>query len=124
MPGPKPPTEHQEQARFVCWARGWLPHQLRRALFAIPNGGKRGKREAVRLKAEGVTAGVPDLFLSVPTKYHHGAYIEMKRKGGRLSDAQKDMIDMLIKLGYACYVCHGFDEARAALIEYMEDWDG
>lgn len=37
----------------------WMHH--------IPNGGSRNKIEAVRLKAQGVKRGVPDIFLPYPT---------------------------------------------------------
>lgn len=35
-------------------------------LFAIPDGGRRDAVTGAHLKAEGVRAGVPDMFLAVP----------------------------------------------------------
>ena len=58
-------TEHQEQVALVTWFRIRFP-LLRMALFAIPNGGLRHIKVAMTLKAEGVIAGVSDLFLMVP----------------------------------------------------------
>jgi len=59
--------------------------------WAVPNGGSRNKREAGRLKAEGVKAGVPDLCL-----IHDGFYygLEVKKPAtstpkGYLSKNQK-----------------------------------
>lgn len=99
-----------------CHIKGYPFNQL----FAIPNGGKRGKATAGRLKASGVKAGVPDLFWPVARNGHHGLFIEMKRlKGGRESDAQVHMGDALAKEGYAVKLCRGFDEAKAALEEYF-----
>ena len=66
-------TEHAHQKAIFCWAANnfnkWPELQL---MFAIPNGGTRGddkKSRTIRggkLKAEGVKAGVPDIFLPVP----------------------------------------------------------
>jgi len=35
-------------------------------IFAIPNGGKRNRIEAAKLKRQGVKPGVPDIFLPAP----------------------------------------------------------
>ena len=48
--------------------------------YAVPNGGSRHMIEAARMKQEGVSSGVPDLVIFLPTK---SLYIEMKRKKGR-----------------------------------------
>ena len=69
------PTEHEEQREYVRWFRQAYP-EVR--IMAIPNGGARSPATASRLKAEGVSPGVPDLF--VPA---WGLWVEMKRaKGG------------------------------------------
>ena len=54
------PTEHAEQVGFVQWFRAHFPRVL---IFAIPNGEKRAISVARRLRAEGVVAGVPDLYV-------------------------------------------------------------
>jgi len=91
-------------------------------LHAIPNGGSRHPAEAANLKRQGVVAGIPDLFLPVPAKGKHGLYIEMKRKkGGRLSPYQKDVIDRLQKIGYEVIVAKGADEAIQAIETYLGD---
>ena len=74
------------------------------------------------MKAEGVSAGVPDICIPVPNKKYHGLYIEMKRqKGGRVSEKQKEWIDRLNSLGYLVVVCRGFDEAREVIEEYIKE---
>ena len=57
-------SEHWEQSHFVSWFRQTFSQDDVR-IFAIPNGGSRGLREGVKFKAEGVSAGVPDLFSSL-----------------------------------------------------------
>lgn len=114
------PTEHEEQSAFFTWADKWLPEDMRPLLFAIPNGGHRFAATAGKLKAEGVRAGVPDVFFSWARLGYHGLYLEMKRtKGGTLSEKQKDMIASLQQAGYLVVVCKGCEEAKEALRAYM-----
>ena len=106
------PSEHEEQKGFVNWFRGKFPEVV---LFAIPNGEKRSISVAKRLKAEGVKAGVPDLFIP-----EWRLWIEMKRvKGGRLSEDQKDMIEYLERVGYTVIVGHGAKEASSKVLEFL-----
>ena len=73
----------------------------------------------MRLKAEGVTAGVPDLFFAWPRGGYHGLWIEMKRKGGKVSNLQAEMMSYLGNARYLTAVCYGTDEAKKTLKEYM-----
>ena len=92
-----------------------------RLLHAIPNGGKRDKVTAARLKAEGVKPGVPDVCLPVPRGDTHGLYIEMKRrKGGSVSADQLKWLDNLMRQGYECHVCRGCEEARQVILDYLK----
>lgn len=91
-------------------------------MFHIPNGGSRNKIEAARLKAQGVKAGVSDIFLPVPRNGFHGLWIEMKReKGGRLNEAQEEWIIEVRARGYCAVVAHGFEEARETIERYYGD---
>lgn len=111
------PSEHAEQVSLVQWFEVTYP-ALR--IFAIPNGGKRGKLEAMRLKQEGVRSGVPDLMIPVPCGGFHGLFVEMKKtKGGTVSKEQKDWIAYLVKNGYKAQVCNGYKEARAVIESYL-----
>lgn len=97
-------SEHLEQAEFVQWMKRNHPEHR---LFAIPNGGLRSKAVAMKLKIEGVSLGVPDLF--VPSLK---LFIEMKKaKGGVVSPEQKQWIEYLTDCGYTAVVCRGKDEA-------------
>ena len=98
------PTEHEEQRNFVRWFRQTYPDVR---IFAIPNGGGRSKTTAGKLKAEGVSPGVPDLF--VPA---WALWIEMKRqKGGSVSLEQKDWHAYLISIGHKVLIAKGFADA-------------
>lgn len=119
-------SEHDDQAAFVGWCRLMSRCYPGLALIhAIPNGGGRSRREAGRLKAEGVLAGVPDLFLPVARGGYHGLYIELKRSAvgaaprGRISRVQADVMTLLRAQGYATTVCYGYAEAIAAVERYF-----
>lgn len=114
------PTEDEEQIAVMSWAalmEGRYPEL--RLLHHIPNGGKRGKREAAIFKAMGVKAGVPDLFLPCAREGYHGLYVEMKALDGRPSKAQLEMLKALSGQGYRCVVCHGADETRRVIEDYL-----
>ena len=89
--------------------------------YHIPNGGSRNRIEAHNLKLQGVKAGVPDICLPVPCGDYHGLYIELKRtKGGIVSDAQKEWIEMLNGRGYLAVVAKGATEAIKVITEYLK----
>jgi hypothetical protein len=99
------PTEHFEQRELVMWFRQTYPGVR---ILAIPNGGQRSMATAARLKAEGVCAGVPDLFIPA-----WKLWVEMKRqKGGSVSAEQKDWIAYLESVGYTTLVCKGAEDAK------------
>jgi hypothetical protein len=125
-------SETGEQKAVFAWA-GLNQHlypQLK-WLHAIPNANQH------RMVAEGVRAGVSDIFLPWPMRQpwhevnpdgsYHGLYIEMKtdkrrkQKNGRLSQDQIDFIDYARKAGYKCWVCYSWLEARDRILEYLND---
>lgn len=111
------PTEHEEQRQLVMWFRqNYSPVRI----FAIPNGGLRTKTVAAKLKVEGVSPGVPDLLIPA-----WRLWIEMKRiKGGRLSPDQKDWIAYLEANGYTCLVCHGCEDAKKQIEQFLDIFGG
>lgn len=111
------PTEHTEQSKLVGRTRTFYPDVL---VFAVPNGGKRAMKEAIRFKAEGVTPGIPDLVFAEPRGRYHGLYVEMKRrKGGYLSDDQRDRIRQLRRRGYKVLIGYGVDEVWDEVEAYL-----
>jgi hypothetical protein len=113
-------TEHQEQVAVITWFR--LQHrQYANYLFAIPNGGVRNIGTAVKLKKEGVLAGVPDLFLMMPMNGYHGLWIEIKAINGRVSNSQKQFMGAATLMGYHAVVCYGFNDAKNAINNYLQN---
>jgi len=113
-------SEHQEQCLLINWFRLQYK-QYSKHLFSIPNGGSRHIVTAVNLKAEGVLAGVSDLFLMIPKAGWHGMFIEMKAKTGSVSDKQKDFMGAATLMGYQAVVCFGFEEAKEAITKYLQE---
>lgn len=83
--------------------------------FAVPNGGYRRPAEAAILKGLGVTAGVPDVIA-----VHEGRCyaLELKAKGGKLSENQEKAGRALEAAGARWAVCEGLDAALFTL----ENW--
>lgn len=89
-------------------------------LFAIPNGGYRNAREAARLKAMGVRAGVSDYFLPVPRlDGTAGLWIELKAGKGRTTTNQEAWLAAMRYRGYWGRVAHGWLEAARIVCEYL-----
>ena len=102
------PTEHEEQRELVRWFRQTWPGVR---IFAIPNGGARSPSVAGRLKAEGVSKGVPDLYIPA-----WRTWIEMKRqKDGSVSPEQKDWHQYLESIGDCVILANGCAAAQKLL---------
>lgn len=98
-------SESEIQCAFFAHLKLALP-KIYPYAFSIPNGGYRNKREAARLKREGLKSGIPDVFIACPLGGYHGLFIEFKRmKNSKISDAQKEYIQILSDAGYFCCIC-------------------
>ncbi len=97
--------------------------------FHIPNGGTRNRAEAGKLKAMGVKAGVPDIFLPVARGAYHGCFIELKRPADRgrsvgiVSDKQLEWLRALQDQGYYVAVCYGWEDAYEKMLWYLKNED-
>jgi hypothetical protein len=136
-------SEHDEQVYLFEWAQ--ITRRRRPELewlHAVPNGGMRSKAVAGKLRAEGVKAGVVDLFLDVARdgelRRHevgvtmwvrpkfHGLRIEMKAQGrasekdGGCSQEQVKWIRHYLAEGYAVAVCYGWRDAADVIERYLD----
>jgi len=67
-----------------------------------------------------VKSGLPDLCLPVPRGKYHGLYIELKKEhGGIVSKNQREWLDNLTRQGYCSVVCHGWEDAKNTIEEYL-----
>jgi hypothetical protein len=110
--------EATHQSNFFAWLA--LAHpKVRKLTYAIPNGGNRNFIEAVNLKRQGVTKGVPDVFISIPSINFHGFYIEFKVKGRKLTAEQFEFMNSAREEGYLAEICYDFEEAKELLENYL-----
>jgi len=111
-------SESQHQKAFF----EWLSHypNIRSLTFAIPNGGRRDAREARNLKLQGVTAGVPDIFIAIPSKEFNGLFLELKAGKNKTTKNQDIMIYKLRENGYKVEVCYGWEEAKNVCVDYLD----
>ena len=124
-------SEHAHQcALFAAIA---LNHPLNVAahplheLFAIKNQGHGDAIRGGQSKAEGVKAGVSDLFLPVPFHGFHGFFLELKtpdkatHKNGGLSAEQLEFFVKKAERGYWCGIGHGWNDALDKLYRYLAE---
>jgi hypothetical protein len=120
--------EHEHQKALITWAaRMRLPPApdvqpgatVFDYLLAIPNGGRRWKAEAARLKAEGVKAGASDLLLPLRRHGFGGLWLELKAPGVKKpTDLQADWIARMRLAGYRAEWRAGWLEGAAVIAEY------
>lgn len=104
-------------------AESWHQVTLARYLDAaglvwchVPNGGRRGKREAVELRMSGVKAGVPDVLVFTPAlNAPKGCALELKALKGTVSAEQRVWLEQLAGLGWAVIVAYGYEDAITQL---------
>ena len=115
------PTETQEQKAVIkFWAEyARLLGLDERLLVHTPNERRCTPMQGAQLKAMGVRAGWPDLFLAVPRGRYHGLFIEMKSLSGTPSKTQKELHPIIEAQGYLVAVCYGCKEATDILVRYL-----
>lgn len=122
---PRRALEHIEQVHLIAWAsksETLKQYPELEFLAAIPNGGKRTKVVAMKLKAEGVKRGYPDLVLDVARGGYYGWKGELKVRGGSVKPDQAKWHDQLRRQGYRVDVRLGWEAMRDALVEYLGLW--
>ena len=104
----------EDQDATALW--NWASHHplLRNYLYHIPNGGKRGRIEAARMKGMGVRAGVSDYHLPLCRRGYYSLWVELKATPPNDAPVSKTQMDWLKKMsfeGHACFVCKGWEAA-------------
>ena len=110
------------QKNCVTWFRLQYP-KIGRLLFAVPNGGARNAREAAIMKGEGITAGVSDLILLLPSGGFHSLCIEFKTpsKSSQQTPTQKEWQALVEAHGGKYIICRSFDQFREEIQNYLLD---
>lgn len=110
------PSEHQIQSTFCEWLD---KSGYQNDYFAVPNAARRSPRHGAYMKEEGLRAGVPDLFITIGVHGSHGLFLEFKTQKGRLTESQRERINLLTLRGYSCEVVRSVEEAIDAFKCYL-----
>lgn len=114
-------SEHLEQAALFHWAEiAKINNPEIELMYAIPNGGVRHIGTAIKLKKEGVKAGVPDICLPIARGGFHSLYIEMKYGKNKANKQQLLWMEKLKAQGHQCEVCIGWVEAKDIIRGYLD----
>ena len=81
--------------------------------FHVPNGAPTNAITGARFKAMGLKPGIPDLVLVAPDNTVR--FLELKREGGKLSEAQLDFQVFCIAHGHQHAVVDNLRDALAVL---------
>lgn len=110
--------EHFEQVIIFDYFERKHP-EIYELLHATPNGGKRTKATAGKMKAEGQKKGYPDMSLDMPRGIYHGLRLELKEPGGKgPSPEQIEWMHRLRAQGYYVVLAYGAEQAITAILEY------
>lgn len=112
-------SESGHQKALFCFLRdqyGIIPDIDR--VFAVPNGGKRDKITAGRMRAEGAKRGVPDILWPVWRGQYCGLALELKIQGNTTSDQQNEWITFLRRQGWYAVSVVGWHDAAQVIMSY------
>lgn len=124
------PTEHDIQAGVFTVLKTFEGRYWElKTIHAIPNGGKlpytRTKKkgrmispERIKLVAEGLRSGIPDICVPYSDGFNSGLYIEMKRPGNDTSPEQESMIEFLKLLNHRVQVINNTKEAVELIYKF------
>jgi hypothetical protein len=111
--------------------------EIKDLLVGYPAGLNLSMTARIRMRAMGLTPGMPDLQLLVPRIYplkllnddgtfavndkrlSCGLFVEMKRKNGKVSPVQSAFHRQLAEQFYTITVCYSFEEAQLAIRNYL-----
>jgi hypothetical protein len=116
---PVTPTESRIQSQCVVWFKNTY-RQQRDLFYQIKNDGLKKKRTAVLDTGMGLTAGIPDTFLAIPTQTHAGLYVEFKTPEGKLSQEQRRVIPQLEAQGYRVEIVRTLEQFQVLVREYLD----
>ena len=129
-------SEFEIHAAIVDWLTLALPRGS--LLHHSPNEGRHHVRYRTKLKRLGLHTGWPDLELMVPIEYWLFSrgwsqddqpqdmlfwgpiFLEVKAARGKLTKAQKAVLEQLTALGAHCAIVRSIDETQDFLAERVE----
>lgn len=110
------------ESRMQIACKRWFDYQYRQfapLLFAVPNGGQRGKFEAAIMKHEGVIPGVADMILLVSRRGYGSLCIEFKTETGKQSERQKEWEKVATMCGNKYVIVRSLEQFIKVVTEYL-----
>jgi len=113
---PRKSPERAIQVALVRLIRKHCRSGFDAVFYAVPNGGYRHIRAAMKFRAEGVERGAPDLAFVL--KGGRAGFLELKADKGRPSDDQLRFRDHALQLGARWAIAYSLEEA----VKILGDW--
>lgn len=113
------PEEDLHRACMEWVALSSARYPILRWMLHVPNGGKRPRGEAGKLKALGTKPGYPDLTLPRLNQGWRGLAVELKSSTGTVSSYQQEWLDAFADDGWLVVVCRSLDEFTGATMLYL-----
>lgn len=109
-------SEDRLQSECFQWFHNSFP-DLRMLLWAVPNGGKRNKQEAAKLKATGVVKGVHDLHMFYKYQFYT---FELKVGNNKESKEQAEFGLKIMNNGGMCFEVREFVHFKALICNILK----
>lgn len=119
-PAPMKVSEDELQISCFEWIELMRPaHPILEWVIHVPNGGKRPRGAAGKLKAMGVKPGVLDVLLPLPYNGWSGLAIEMKVGKNTTTEQQDDWLQVMGASGYYTAVCYTLEDFMAHVNRFL-----
>lgn len=120
----KPMRVSEDELQIACFE--WIEvmrgrHPILGYVVHVPNGGKRPRGAAGRLKAMGVKKGVLDILLALPHNGWTGLAIELKVGTNKPTDEQREWLAVFDAAGYYTAVCYDFDAFQSHVMRFLDE---
>lgn len=114
-------TESQIQQQFVQWLEIKARSDDRyNSFFKVPNETRGNFGWLMKMKREGLKKGVPDILCIEECPPFRGLALEFKRKGGKVSQDQKQWLDRFSANKWLAQVVYTAEQAMAITEQYLE----
>lgn len=112
-------SESSIQKAVMQWVN--LNPILRKVVIHVPNEGKRTKSYGKLLKDMGMRSGVSDLFIAMPRHGYGGAWFELKKKNGLITENQRKFLNDMHDQHYFTAICYSIEETIETIQWYCFD---
>lgn len=113
------PEEQLHRACFEWVLLNQARYPILHWLIHVPNGGKRPRGEAGKLKAMGARKGVLDFLLPFPHNGHTGLFVELKADNNDLTQDQRVWKEKADQEGYLTAVCWTLEEFITVVSKFV-----